>query len=239
MADTVFYFKHFSIRQDHSLMKITTDSILLGAWTGCKGTGNILDVGAGTGVITLMIAQRCKGRIMAIEPDPGSYRDLLLNVGSSPWHEKIMCRPDTFQQFVRTVKKEEKPVFDLIVSNPPFFINDKLPADKEKANARHGISLSYKDLIAGTCKILAPEGIFCIIIPCRYMSHFISVATDHKLYCNRILYIKTRKNKEHTRVLLEFAKRKKPLDTHTLVIHDSNGYTDDFRTMTREYYLFM
>lgn len=239
MAETVFYFKKFSIRQDHSLMKVTTDGVLLGAWTGCKGAGNILDVGAGTGVITLMLAQHCKGHVMAIEPDTGSCRDLLRNVTSSPWHERIICKPDPFLRFVHVVEKEGKPAFNLIVSNPPFFINDKLPADEEKAPARHGVSLSYKDLITGTGRILASEGVFCVIIPYRYTSYFISMAIDHKLYCNRILYVKARKNKGYTRALLEFAKRKEMLETHTLIIHDGNGYTDDFRAMTRDYYLSM
>ena len=224
------------MQQHHAVMKITTDSVLLGAWTDCTGAKSILDVGAGSGVISLMLAQRCQGDIIAIEPDPGSAEDLMFNVRESPWPGKVICYPVSFQRFLDH-NTDNLPQFDLVVSNPPYFMKDLPSRDPGKALARHMITLTYEDLLTGVQAILKPEGRLSLIIPFRYKSYLIFLASEQKMYCNRMLEVKPRKRKTVSRVLLEFGKKKKHLKSHMLIIHDENGYTEEYKVLTRDYYL--
>ncbi len=237
MSDSLFYFKQFSLHQEKSLMKITTDGVLLGAWANCTGVSSILDVGAGTGLITLMLAQRSDASVVAIEPDPASFQELSVNISESPWAGRIGHFPATFQNFLQDHIKTGLSGFDLIVSNPPYFTQNKLPDDLKKATARHTLTLSYKDLLSGVYHLLNADGRFCVIQPARNMSFFISLAAEYHMYCNRIVKVRPREGKKVSRVLLEFGKTKVPLKTDFLVIHNGIGYSDEYRSLTQAFYI--
>ncbi len=218
-------------------MKITTDSVLLGAWTCCSEAKEILEVGAGTGVISLMLAQRCpESFVSAMEPHRPTAEELDFNFGQSPWKERLYSFEAGFQQFLDQDIEEYLPKYDLVVSNPPYYRNDQLPDDPWKASARHGVDLTWEILLEGACKILTPAGRVSLIIPARYRSEVLSLAAGLKLYCNRMLEVKPRADKPFFRVLMELGREKKPLQRETLIIHERQGYTEEYRALTREYY---
>ncbi len=237
MSDPVFHFKKFSVSQSNAAMKITTDSVLLGAWTDCSGAENILDVGAGTGVIALMLAQRCTGRIIALEPDRKTSREMTSNILHSPWAERIVPVQASFQHFLARDVEGRLPKYDLVVSNPPYFMRDLPSRAPEKASARHTVTLTYEALLEGAGRMLTERGKLSLIVPCRYESYVISLASDQKLYCNRILEVRPGKKKAYFRVLMELGRKKEPLKKETLAIHDGGGYSEEYKTLTRDYYL--
>jgi len=237
MSAPVFHFKQFSVRQNDAAMKITTDSVLLGAWIDCSGAESILDVGAGTGVIAMMLAQRCQGRIVAMEPDRKTSREMTFNILHSPWAERIVPVQASFQQFLEQNKAGHIPKFDMVVSNPPYFVRDLPSRDPGKASTRHAVTLTYEELLEGVGGILTEQGILSVIVPYRYESYVISLASDQKLYCNRILEVKPGKKKAFFRVLMELGRKKEPLKKETLTIHDGEGYSEEYKTLTRDYYL--
>ena len=215
-------------------MRITTDGVLLGAWASCGEARRILDIGAGTGLIALMLAQRCEGRITALEPDRDSCEDLRYNISRSPWPERIVPRCMSLQEYAGQAGGEER--FDTIVSNPPFYAGDKLPESSGKRRARHALTLTHGDLIGLGASLLAPEGRFSMILPARYEAEIIALASQHRLFCNRLLRIRTRTEKPIHRVLLEFGRKKLPLHTDLLIIHSGDDYSEEYKNLTKAYY---
>ena len=215
-------------------MRITTDGVLLGAWTECEDAATVLDIGAGTGLIALMIAQRCDGTITAVEPEEGSFEDLQYNISRSPWRERIIPVKKTLQAFAQ--KSGAGEAFDLIVSNPPYFSGDKLPARSGKREARHTVMLTHATLITLTALLLKRNGRFSLILPARYEGEIIALAAGERLFCNRMLQVIPRQGKAVNRVLLEFGREKRPLQTDRLTIHDGDDYSDSYKALTRAYY---
>jgi tRNA1Val (adenine37-N6)-methyltransferase len=234
MTEPLFHFRQFSLRQEHSAMRITTDGVLLGAWADCEGAGTILDIGAGTGLIALMIAQRCDGTITAVEPDKGSFEDLQYNIFHSPWRERIIPVNRTLQTFAR--ESGAGGAFDLIVSNPPFFSGDKLPEQSGKRDTRHTVMLTHETLITLVSLLLKRGGRFLLILPARYEQEIIALAAVQRLFCNRVLRVIPRQGKAVNRVLLEFGREKRPLQADRLTIHDGDDYSDSYKALTRAYY---
>ncbi|MFW5831965.1 MAG: tRNA1(Val) (adenine(37)-N6)-methyltransferase, partial [Prolixibacteraceae bacterium] len=138
-----FQFKQFKIIQKKSAMRVGTDGVLLGAWTGISGARQILDVGTGTGLIAIMLAQRSNAKITGVEIEKNAAREAFTNALQSPWRERINILHASFQEFTAAAPGK----FDLVVSNPPFFINDKRPADIHKSVARHHDRLLLHDLV--------------------------------------------------------------------------------------------
>lgn len=229
----MFRFREFSLRQDRSAMRITTDGVLLGAWVACEKARDILDVGAGTGLIALMLAQRCAGRITALEPEEGSYEDLAYNTAHSPWQERVFPVRKTLQEYLQ---ETETPSFDLIVSNPPYFSGDKLPEESGKRNTRHAVMLTHETLITLTALLLKKGGRFSLILPARYEEEVIARAAAHRLFCNRLLRVRPRRGKAVNRVLLDLGRKKVPLQTEALTIHSGNDYSAGYKALTRAYY---
>ena len=230
----MFRFKQFSLRQEHAAMRITTDGVLLGAWASCEGARTVLDIGAGTGLIALMLAQRCPAGITALEPDKSSCKDLRHNVTRAPWSERIIVRCLSLQEFTEQAGETER--FDMIVSNPPFFSDDKLPERPGGRTSRHALTLTHGELIRLGASLLSPEGRFNVILPARYEANIIALASQHRLFCNRLLRVRPRTEKPVNRVLLEFGTQKSPLQTDLLTIHHGDGYTDEFIDLTKAYY---
>jgi len=214
-------------------MKVGTDGVLLGSWATCKQANTILDIGCGTGLITLMLAQRnLKSNIAGIEIDAIASQEAQLNVGNSDWRERIRIEHTSFQKF----KPETQ--FDLIVSNPPFFAKNK--AKDRRATARHTNSLSFEELIQSATNLLAEKGIFSVIIPKGVEECFCKIATSHNLYCNRVCNVKGNDKVDVKRVMLEFSFNKaKPITEHLTIETARHQYTDAYIQLCKDFYLKM
>lgn len=231
-----FRFKQFKIIQDRSAMKVGTDGVLLGAWTSVEGAGTILDVGAGTGLIALMMAQRApKAVITGVEYEQEAAAEALFNAENSPWSDRISIIHSSFQEFAQN----HNITFDLIVSNPPFFINSHKPKSGNLAIAKHNHLLPLDDLAAGASKLLSPVGTFSVILPASSTAAFITLAEKEGLYLKRETIIRPNNLKLPHRHLVEFSSQKVNPLVSNLNIHqdDGNDYTPDYKLLTRDFYL--
>ncbi|MAB95091.1 MAG: tRNA (adenine-N(6)-)-methyltransferase [Flavobacteriales bacterium] len=230
---SVFKFKKFSIVQSKSAMKVGTDGVLLGSWVNCQSAKKILDIGAGTGLISLMLAQRNNEcNITAVEIDKETSEEANININNSKWRDRISIINININNFITSDK------FDFIVSNPPYF-----PANfskNKRAIARHTNLLSFQDLIRTTVKLLSSKGIFAVILPKIAEAIFCKTADANKLFLIRICQVKGQKNSDIKRVLLEFSFEKSSLDSDSLVIEESRHiYTNKYIDLCQDFYLNM
>ena len=230
---SIFRFKEFKIIQEKSAMKVGTDGVLLGSWASCKNCKKILDIGCGTGLITLMLAQRnTKSNIIGIEIDKIASQEAQLNITNSDWGERIEIKNTSLQKFNTKTK------FDLIVSNPPFFAQNK--SGQRRDIARRSNKLSFEELIKNTTGLLAEKGTFSVIIPKDSEEYFCKIATLNKLYINRVCYIKGNESSEVKRVMLEFSFIKSEVISEQLTIEKSrHEYTDKYIQLCKDFYLKM
>ena len=214
-------------------MKVGTDGVLLGCWLSCEEANNILDIGCGTGLITLMLGQRILiGNVTGIEIDKLASQEAQLNISNSDWKERIEIKHTSLQEFTSQLK------FDLIVSNPPFFPQNK--SQQSRDIARHTNTLSFEELIDNATNLLAKKGIFSVIIPKNSEEYFCKIAAIHKLYCNRVCYIKGNETSEVKRVMMEFSFIKTVALTEYLTIERSrHNYTDKYIQLCKDFYLKM
>lgn len=236
MPNDHFTFKRFTVRQDKCAMKVGTDGVLLGAWAGGRDilVSNVLDVGTGTGVVALMLAQRFPGaRIDAIDIDVCAVSQATENFAQSEWIERICAVHSSVQDF----RPDRK--YDLIVSNPPYFI-DSMKADAKRTLARHTDTLSYADLVDGVVRLLGNDGSFAVIFPYVESNIFIIEAAKKGLYVNRRMDVAGAPGKPVKRVLLEFSfNRVVDVPVENLII-ESGGrhcYTEKYRELTKDFYL--
>ncbi len=227
-----FRFKRFSLRQERTLMPLTTDSVLLGAWVACRHAARLLDVGAGSGAVTLILAQRGAGHITALEPDKDSCLDLAENVSHSPWHERITLRCTSLQ--VLAHEEEQQHRYDLVVSNPPFFDGDTLPADEGRRRVRHTCTLGHDELVTLGARLLKPGGHLALILPAQQEEPFIARAAAEHLYCNRLLRVRPTPEKPPHRVVMEFSGEKKPLESYGLTIREGEGWSKAWRSLMKD-----
>lgn len=234
MANNYFNFKQFTIQQDKCAFKVGTDGVLLGACSDVESVYNILDIGTGTGLIAIMLAQRCRADITAIEPDNDSFEQASVNVRSCRWADRIKVVNTDLQHF--DPKGEQ---FSLIVSNPPFFKASLKNPDPKKAAARHNDNLSSSDLLEGVSKLLAETGKFQVILPYVEGNIFIAAAHGFGLYCNSILKIKPLLSTEIRRLLLTFSRRRQKTTEKFLVIEHGkrHDFTEEYINLTRDFYL--
>ena len=230
---SVFKFKEFSVIQEKSAMKVGTDGVLLGCWVSCKEANNILDIGCGTGLIALMLGQRnLSGNVTGIEIDKASSMEAQFNISNSGWEERIGIKHSSLQQFAPQIK------FDLIVSNPPFFPQNK--SQQSRDIARHTNTLSFEELIGNAANLLAVKGILSVIIPKNSEEYFCKIASAHKLYRNRVCYIKGNEASEVKRVMMEFSFIKSVALIERLTIERSrHNYTDKYIQLCKDFYLNM
>ena len=230
---SVFKFKEFSVIQEKSAMKVGTDGVLLGSWASCVGYNSILDIGCGTGLIALMLAQRnLDSNVTGIEIDRIAGQEAQLNIINSNWNDRIVIKNTSLQNFNPLIK------FDLIVSNPPFFSRNK--SIKKRDIARHTNSLSFHDLIENSINLLSDKGIFSVIIPKNNEEYFCDIATSYSLYCIRICNIRGNKNSEVKRVMMEFSfiKAKAIIESLTIEIR-RHQYTNKYIQLCKDFYLKM
>jgi tRNA1Val (adenine37-N6)-methyltransferase len=233
-SGTYFHFKHFSVRHDRCAMKVGTDAVLLGAWVNVLDAKNILDIGTGSGVIALMLAQRTSNstRLESAEIEKNSAEQAAENVLSSPWSSRIGVHHLALQDYFPAT------LFDLIVTNPPFFNKSLQPPDKGRHLVRHTSSLSYDELLSGAVRLLKPHGRFNVILPYQEAMLFSELASQYQLCCTRRHYFKTRKEKPVERTLLEFSTNPQPLDEGEILLYDNNlEWSLSYRSLIADFYV--
>lgn len=233
-----FKFKQFEIHQDRCAMKIGTDGVLLGAWTSIENhPGTILDIGAGTGLLALMLAQRSGAdTIDALEIDEGAYEQCVDNFETSPWSDRLFCYHAGLDEFLDDIEDQ----YDLIVSNPPFYSEEVSSGNAARDTARQNQSLPFDELIEGVSKLLSPDGIFSTIIPFKEEVQLIDLAEQKGLYPQHITRVKGNPSSEIKRSLLQFSFNKKEVLKDELIIEmERHQYTDDYIALTKDFYLNM
>ena len=220
-------------------MKIGTDGVLLGAW--CPIDNNpfsILDIGAGTGILSLMLAQRSNAeQIDAIEIDEEAYEQCVENFESSPWSDRLFCFHAGLDEFVEEPEDE----YDLIISNPPFYSEDFKTENEQLDLARFQDALPFEDLIEAASLLLSENGIFAVIIPFKEEEKFIALAKENNLFPLKITRVKGTPTTEIKRSLLAFSFTEKanfPIDE--LIIETArHQYTENYIALTKDFYLKM
>lgn len=236
-----FRFKEFTIHQDKTAMKVGTDGVLLGAWCSLDDEPeSILDVGSGTGLIGLMLAQRSDAEtIDAVELDENAYEQTVENFEQSDWADRLFCYHSSFQEFAREMAEEEEQ-YDLIVSNPPFYTDTFETQDEARNKARFTSSLSFEELIQGANQLLSSAGRFATIIPYKEEQAFVSLALESNWFLSRICRVKGTETSELKRSLLEFSLQETEIVEEELVIEISrHNYTERYKELTRDFYLKM
>lgn len=231
-----FQFKQFRIEQRRSAMKVGMDGVLIGALADVSSAESILDVGAGTGLIALMMAQRSPlARVQAIEIDREAYEECLFNVKQSPWADRVSVTCCAFQEFINsTVEK-----YDLVISNPPFFTNGLKAPDSSRSQARHDDSLPAGELIAGIARLLSPQGKAAIILPADNLLELKNWLKVNELFLSRLCLVKPNPQKPVFRIMVEITLVECVCIEEELLIEYENhfDYTPEYRALTREFYL--
>ena len=232
-----FRFKQFEINQDRCAMKIGTDGVLLGSWTNITAAESILDIGAGTGIIALMLAQRSSAEaIDAIEIDSNAYEQCVENFENSLWGDRLYCYHAGLDEFIEEIED----LYDVIVCNPPFYTESVTSGDLQRDQARQNEFLPFKELIEGVSVLISEHGIFSTIIPFREKDDFIRMAASHELFPSRCMHVKGNPAAEVKRVLLEFTKKEKTCEVLDLIIEiERHVYTMDYINLTKDFYLKM
>ncbi|PWL39462.1 tRNA (adenine-N(6)-)-methyltransferase [Flagellimonas aquimarina] len=233
-----FKFKQFEVHQDRCAMKIGTDGVLLGAWTSLEPQpDSILDIGAGTGLIALQMAQRSIAEtIDAIELDENAYEQCVENFETSPWSDRLFCYHAGLDEFTDEIEDN----YDLIVSNPPFYSEEVTSGDASRDKARQNISLPFNELLEGVSKLLSKKGLFSVIIPFKEEAEFINLANEFGLYMVRVTRVKGNPNADFKRSMLEFSffKAKPEIDELTIEL-ERQQYTKEYISLTKAFYIKM
>ncbi|MEZ4947671.1 MAG: methyltransferase [Cyclobacteriaceae bacterium] len=233
-SDNAFYFKQFQIHHDRSTMKVGTDGVLLGAWADIGSAKHILDIGTGTGLIALMLAQRSGQNIHidAIEIDFDTYQQAVENVEASVWQDKINVCHTSLQHF-STSKK-----YDLIITNPPYFVNSLKAPDQKRNLSRHSDQLPYTDIINSCHRLLHPNGRLCLILPHSEGIIFTKMAATARLLCNKKISIHHKESKPTERLLLEFSYHSSICHEGKLVLfNQEEKRTPSYHQLVSEFYL--
>lgn len=236
--DFLFKFKQFEIAQDKTTMKVNSDGVLLGAWSEVGDRKLVLDIGTGTGIIALMLAQKNDTTtVHAIEIEATAYEQASENVAASKFNDRMNVYHTSLQDFASVTK----PVYDLIVSNPPFFTGGTFSENENKANVRHTIKLSHTDLLGSVKKLLLPTGCFDVILPYLEGLRFVEMAEKYDLYLQRMTELRPRPDRNIERLVLRFGKTPSTdVITDGLVMYkdeSSSEYSDQYTILTKDYYL--
>ena len=236
---SIFNFKMFAIQQDRCAMKVGTDSVLLGAWCPIENNPfSVLDIGAGTGILSLMIAQRSNAeQIDALEIDEDAYEQCVENFENSPWGDRLFCFHAGLDEFVEEPEDE----YDLILSNPPFYAENYKSENEQRDLARFQDALPFEDLIEAADLLLSENGIFAVIIPHKEEDRFIDLCAQAELFPFKITRVKGSHNTPIVRSLLAFKRFELPvLSADELVIEiNRNEYTNEYIALTKDFYLKM
>ncbi len=229
-----FRFKQFSVDDSNCSLKVGTDAVLLGAWADVENATSILDIGTGSGVVALMLAQRTSSNttIDAIEIEAADYQQAKYNFLQSPWSLRVMAYHSPLQAFGAAQQ------YDLIVTNPPFFINSFPAPSLKRTTARHTHLLTHHELLAATALLLKPTGKFCLILPTFEGDGFQRLAVEFGLYLNCKTAFYSRKEKPQERWLMEFSFTLQPLMQDSIILYDEGDtWSRSYQSLTNEFYL--
>lgn len=240
MSNAFFQFKQFTVWHQKCAMKVGTDGVLAGALAPVEGMKHILDVGTGSGLIALMLAQRChEANIRAIEIDDDAAAQAEENFAASPWAERLQLIHGDFNEFTTETK------FDLIISNPPYFTDALKNPDHQRSVARHNDTLNYHQLFLQARRLLQPTGICCIIIPTENEIFVNDMAARHHFFPQAVTHIFTKPGKRCRRVFITYWRGEEndlyypgEKTMQTIFLMDSkNDYTDTYRQLTKDFYI--
>ena len=211
-----FQFKEFTVKQDQCAMKIGTDAVLLGAWSSLNHQPfSILDIGSGTGILSLMLAQRSNAEVIdALEIDDNAYEQCVDNFEQSPWSDRLFCYHASLDEFADEIEDE----YDLIICNPPFYAEDYKTENSQRDLARFQDAMPFHHLLESVSKLLSENGIFSVIIPFSEENKFISLASKINLFPSRILHVRGNPSSEIKRSLLEFSFKKASTEASNLIL---------------------
>lgn len=229
-----FQFKQFTLGHDNSSMKVGTDAVLLGSLIEMNSTQNILEIGCGCGVISLMAAQKSEAQIIAIDIDKNSVDQANENFKLSIWKDQLSAEYISFQDFA--IKSNQK--YDLIISNPPFFENDLKSPSEIRNKARHNDSLSFTDLLSLSRQLIEPSGRLALVLPFTEGQAFIQLASSQSFFLKREILIYPKASKKANRLVLEFTRQNcDTLVEHLIIREENNEYTSQYRHVTKDFYL--
>ena len=236
MPGQSFVFKKFTIFQHDSAHKVGTDAVLLGAWAQVEKARSILDIGTGPGLIALMMAQKSQAEIEAIDIEASSYKQACENVKHSSWQNRIKVQQISLQDYVKSADKK----FDVIITNPPYFVDSFKAPDEQRSHARHNDTLPFSDLIDGVKKLLQDNGKFYIILPTKEAGDFKALAEKKGLHLLKRLRVKTKEtNDTEKRHIMKFSFMASALEDQTMSIEKDihHDYTHEYKLLTSDFYL--
>ncbi|MCE9538325.1 MAG: methyltransferase [Bacteroidetes bacterium] len=234
MSSQEFVFKQFKILQDKCAMKVGTDAVLLGSWVNTSNAKTILDIGTGTGIIALMLAQKSDATIDAIDIDKNAFVQASENIAGCKWKERIQIHHISLQQYCTNSSK-----YDLIVSNPPYFVDSSKASEESRTNARHTDQLPFSDLLNGVLNLLNPTGSFYVILPTKESQVFRDMAEEQNLFLTKLTRVITLADRPEKRLLMQFEFTKKTVEENFITIEkdERHSYTDEYKELTKDYYL--
>lgn len=240
MANQYFQFKQFTIQQDACAMKVTTDACLFGAWVANKINGldlngkHFLDIGAGTGLLSLMVAQQTDANIDAVEIEIAAANQAKQNFEQSPWNNRLFLHNSSIQKFIPQHK------YDFIFTNPPFFFNDLKSKNQARNIALHASFLSLDELLQFIENQLNKNSFFAILLPENKVEEFVIIATKYSFYLNEIMHVKQTENHNYFRSMLLFSNQiNNSVLTNKITIKTDNQYTKQFIEFLKAYYLYL
>ncbi len=236
MNDNVFQFKQFKVSQEKSAMKVNTDSILLSSWVKVSGCKRILDIGTGTGLIALMMAQRnAEASIEAVEIDRDAYEEAMSNFANSKWSSRLTAFHTPIQDFDGVGE------YDLIICNPPFFTGGTLSENQNRNSVRHTLKLPNNELLTSARKHMNINGLFAVVLPYLEGLRFIEMAKKHGFYLHRKTEVLPRVGKPIERLLIELGRTKcAQSNTSTITIYadqNTQKYSKEYIQLTQDFYL--
>lgn len=236
MPNTSFAFKQFIVKQDRCAMKVGTDAVLLGAWVLPNGSKHILDIGTGTGVIALMLAQKTQAHIDAIDIDEEAFLQAKQNALDSKFARQITVTQTSLQHYSNATTQK----YNLIVTNPPYFEQSLKSSDEQRSHARHADVLPFEELLDGVLKLLDEKGKFCLILPTLEAIKFRALAEKRGLHLSKLLRVKSRIDKEtDKRHMMQFEVKPTEFSENTIAIEleERHQYTEDYKDLTKDYYI--
>ena len=238
MSNQPFKFKEFTVDQDRCAMKIGTDGVLLGAWSSLDHfPESILDIGTGTGLIALMLAQRSDAELIdALEIEENAYEQSVENFEKSDWGNRLFCYHAAFDEFVEEMQDEEK--YDLIISNPPFYAEDYKSGNENRDQARFAEALPLEELLGGASLLLSENGHLDVIIPFSEEKNALKIAEKYKLSPLKITRVKGTSTAPIKRSLISFGFQKTETVIDELIIEISrHNYTPEYQNLVKDFYL--
>ena len=237
MANPYFQFKQFTIQQDQCAMKVCTDACILGAWFAAKIPEycTVLDVGSGTGLLMMMLAQRTRSEIYGIEIDLASYKQLKENINQNKWKERLKVFPGDARNYSFPSK------YDFIIANPPFFENDlQSEADNEQV-AKHSKMLTLDELLLVMDDNLEPNGTFGVLLPFHRWEYFDRMAIFKGFHLTEKLFVKQSPRHGFFRAILHYSRNHESFvpEEHLTIQKEDGAYTEDFKELMKEYYLYL